>query len=80
MFRFRTNHTTTKNGGTASGRSAVFFAERRKRSGEDFEMMGEDLEDDGDGTLRGSEEDFERMEEESERTETGLLGGRKRDF
>ena len=49
MFHFGTNHA---NGGTASGRSAVFFGSEEEdgrgreresgRRGEDFEMMEED--------------------------------------
>ena len=70
--------TPTKNGGTASCRSAVFFGceeeeegrgrERESgRRGEDLERTEEDGED-GNGTLRG----WKRTEEESERTDTGL--------
>lgn len=60
MFHFGTNH--TPNGGTASCRSAVFFA--WKRRGEDFERKGEDLEEDSERTWR--------MGEDFEMTETGL--------
>ena len=54
----------TKNGGTASCRSAVFGCE------EDGRVRNRDFEDNGeeDGTLRG----WKRTEEESERTDTGL--------
>ena len=63
--------TPTKNGGTASCRSAVFFGSEEEdgrgreresgRRGEDFEMMEEELED-GNGTWRGRERDFEKEE------------------
>ena len=59
MFHFGTNHA---NGGTASGRSAVFGCEEEEegrgreresgRRGEDLERTEEDGED-GNGTLRG---------------------------
>ena len=52
MFHFGTNHHA--NGGTASCRSAVFFAARRKRMGEDFERKKEDGED-GNGIQRENE-------------------------
>ena len=65
MFHFGTNHA---NGGTASCRSAVFFAARRRmrgedetgtsrrtgRMGEDFERKKEDGED-GNGIQRENE-------------------------
>ena len=53
MFHFR-----TKNGGTASCRSAVFFGSEEEEEGRGRKRREEDSEDDGDRTLRGSEEDF----------------------
>ena len=77
---------TTKNGGTASGRSAVFFAERRKRRGEDFERREEEgngnrrrmergFEEDGNGNRGGGERTL-RGGKRTERMDTGL-GGRR---
>ena len=75
--------TTTKNGGTASCRSAVFFGSEeedgrgRKRMEEDSEMMGTGI----GGGVRGLGED-ERgrrgWERDSEVEGRGLGGGRKR--
>ena len=88
MFHFGTN---TKNGGTASCRSAVFFAARRRMRGEDFEKRrGEDFErmeedgrgagEDGNGTLRGRNKDSEQDKTMTlRRAKTELLGGEKRE-
>ena len=63
MFHFGTNHHA--NGGTASCRSAVFFAARRRRRGEDETgtsrrtgRMGEDFERKKD-ELEGGQRDSE---------------------
>ena len=71
--------TPTKNGGTASCRSAVSFGSEEEegrgreresgRRGEDLERTEEELED-GNGTWRGRERDFEKGE-------TRLSRGRK---
>ena len=74
--------TPTKNGGTASCRSAVSFGSEEEegrgreresgRRGENLERTEEELED-GNGTWRGRQRDFEMME-------TRLPRGRKTCF
>ena len=81
--------TPTKNGGTASCRSAVFFGSEEEdgrgreresgRRGEDFEMMEEELED-GNGTSEEWNGNRRGMERDFEEEEKGTLRRRNQDF